>query len=123
MARSKSRIRVRWADCGPRTRTTSLRVLVLLGTCSAMEAPASVVDTAWAMSGTYGNVTFNVIQNPPNYAVVSLVAGSDVPVLPIFTDNSGPLAGTGTTASARNQLTRGSAEPADRLHAVLVRID
>ena len=46
----------------------------------------------------FGNVTFNVIQNPPNYAVVSLVAGSDVPVLPIFTDNSGPLAGTGTKA-------------------------
>ena len=44
----------------------------------------------------YGNVTFNVIQNPPNYAVVSLVAGSDVPVLPIYTNNSGPLAGTGT---------------------------
>ena len=44
----------------------------------------------------YGNVTFNVIQNPPNYAVISLVAGSDVPVLPIFTNNSGPLAGTGT---------------------------
>jgi outer membrane receptor protein involved in Fe transport len=46
----------------------------------------------------FGNVTFNVIQNPPNYAVVSLVAGSDVPVLPIFTNNSGPLAGTGTKA-------------------------
>jgi outer membrane receptor protein involved in Fe transport len=46
----------------------------------------------------FGNVTFNVIQNPPNYAVVSLVAGSDVPVLPIFTENSGPLAGTGTKA-------------------------
>jgi outer membrane receptor protein involved in Fe transport len=46
----------------------------------------------------FGNVTFNVIQNPPNYAVISLVAGSDVPVLPIFTDNSGPLAGTGTKA-------------------------
>ncbi len=44
----------------------------------------------------FGNVTFNVIQNPPNYAVVSLVAGSDVPVLPIYTDNAGPLAGTGT---------------------------
>jgi outer membrane receptor protein involved in Fe transport len=45
----------------------------------------------------FGNVTFNVIQNPPNYAVVSLISGQDVPGnLPVFTDNAGPLAGTGT---------------------------
>ncbi len=45
----------------------------------------------------YGNVTYNVIQNPPNYAVVSLTAsdagGGDVPTLPITTSNFGPLAG------------------------------
>jgi outer membrane receptor protein involved in Fe transport len=47
----------------------------------------------------FGNVTFNAIQNPPNYAVVSLVSGVDVPgTLPIFTDTAGPLAGTGTKA-------------------------
>jgi hypothetical protein len=41
----------------------------------------------------FGNVTFNVIQNPPNYAVVSLAssAGYDLP-----TNNLGPFAGTGT---------------------------
>jgi Carboxypeptidase regulatory-like domain len=41
----------------------------------------------------FGNVTFNVIQNPPNYAVVSLAspAGFTLP-----TDNLGPFAGTGT---------------------------
>ncbi len=44
----------------------------------------------------FGNVTFNAIQNPPAYAVVSLTAGSDIPTLPVFTDNAGPLAGTGT---------------------------
>ncbi len=27
----------------------------------------------------FGNVTFNVIQNPPNYAVISVVSGTDVP--------------------------------------------
>ena len=42
----------------------------------------------------FGNVTFNVIQNPPNYAVVSLVAGADLPTIPIYTDNSGPLGGS-----------------------------
>lgn len=45
----------------------------------------------------FGNVTFNAIQNPPNYAVVSLQSFVDVPVaLPVFTDVAGPLAGTGT---------------------------
>ncbi len=45
----------------------------------------------------FGNVTFNVIQNPPNYAVVSIISGQDVPGnLPVFTDVAGPLAGTGT---------------------------
>jgi outer membrane receptor protein involved in Fe transport len=41
----------------------------------------------------FGNVTFNIIQNPPNYAVVSLTAGTDVPTITLTADNSGPLAG------------------------------
>jgi hypothetical protein len=47
----------------------------------------------------FGNVTFNVIQNPPNYAVIALQTPDDLPPagLPIFTSNSGPLAGTGIT--------------------------
>jgi outer membrane receptor protein involved in Fe transport len=54
----------------------------------------------------FGNVTFNVIQNPPNYAVVSLFAPTDVPTLPIFRTVEGPLSGTGTalipSTSTRN---------------------
>jgi outer membrane receptor protein involved in Fe transport len=46
----------------------------------------------------FGNVTFNTIQNPPAYAVVSLIAGVDVPSMPVYTDVAGPLAGTGTKA-------------------------
>ncbi|MBV9082841.1 MAG: TonB-dependent receptor, partial [Acidobacteriaceae bacterium] len=47
----------------------------------------------------FNNVTFNIIQNPPNYAVIGLQNGTDVPTLPITTDNAGPLAGsTGTKA-------------------------
>jgi outer membrane receptor protein involved in Fe transport len=42
----------------------------------------------------FGLVTFNVIQNPPNYAVLSLTSGVDVPSLPITIDNFGPLAGS-----------------------------
>jgi len=40
----------------------------------------------------FGNVTFNVIQNPPNYAVVALTNGP----YPLPTDNLGPFAGTGS---------------------------
>jgi hypothetical protein len=43
----------------------------------------------------FGNVTFNVIQNPPNYAVLGIAATAANP-FPIFLDNAGPLAGTGT---------------------------
>jgi len=52
----------------------------------------------------FNNVTFNVIQNPPNTAVVSLVSGTDVPSIPITSDNSGPLAGTGTITLPRTSL-------------------
>jgi outer membrane receptor protein involved in Fe transport len=47
----------------------------------------------------FGNVTFNAIQNPPNYAVISITSNVDVPyTLPVYTNNAGPLAGTGTKA-------------------------
>ncbi len=53
----------------------------------------------------FNNVTFNVIQNPPNYAVIGLQAGTDVATLPITTDNAGPLAGSnGTKALPRVTL-------------------
>ncbi len=45
----------------------------------------------------FGNVTFNVIQNPPAQTVVALTAGVDIPTLDISRDNAGPLAGSGTT--------------------------
>ncbi len=47
----------------------------------------------------FGNVTFNVIQNPPNYAVLGLVAGVDVPRIPISTGLAGPLAGSSGSRS------------------------
>ena len=69
-------------------------------------------DGKWAIRGGYGiayerdfgNVTYNVIQNPPNYAVISLVAGTDVPSMPVYTDNAGPLAGSGTKALPKTSL-------------------
>jgi outer membrane receptor protein involved in Fe transport len=46
----------------------------------------------------FGNVTFNVIQNPPNYATVNINA-TDVPggILPIYTTKEGPLSGSSGT--------------------------
>jgi outer membrane receptor protein involved in Fe transport len=46
----------------------------------------------------FGNVTFNVIQNPPGYAVIA-VQPADIGRIPIPISNAGPLAGT--TGSAR----------------------
>jgi TonB dependent receptor len=57
-----------------------------------------------AYERNFGNVTFNVIQNPPNYAVVSIVAGTDVPSIDITPDNAGPLAGTGSKLLPRTSL-------------------
>lgn len=46
----------------------------------------------------FGNVTFNVIQNPPNYAVISLTAGTGgIGNIPVTTSNVGPLSGSGVS--------------------------
>jgi outer membrane receptor protein involved in Fe transport len=49
----------------------------------------------------FGNVTFDVIQNPPNYAVMQLFGNG----APIVSDNFGPLgSGTGTVTLPRSSL-------------------
>jgi hypothetical protein len=50
-----------------------------------------------AYERNFGNVTFNVIQNPPNNSTVQFNAGTDVPSIPITLENLGPLAGSGAT--------------------------
>ncbi|MGD0308111.1 MAG: TonB-dependent receptor [Acidobacteriota bacterium] len=47
----------------------------------------------------FGNVTFNVIQNPPNYAVVTLGPTDVGGNLPVTVNNAGPLAGSSGTAT------------------------
>jgi len=47
----------------------------------------------------FGNVTYNAIQNPPNYAVISLISNVDVNfAMPVYTNNAGPMQGTGSKA-------------------------
>ena len=59
-----------------------------------------------AYERNFGNVTFNVIQNPPNYGVVSLRSPGDISTpIPISTSNFGPLgAPSGTAPLLRTSL-------------------
>jgi outer membrane receptor protein involved in Fe transport len=41
----------------------------------------------------FGNVTYNVLFNPPLYLVTTIDAPTDVPSQPIYTDNAGPFGG------------------------------
>ena len=41
----------------------------------------------------FGNVTFNVLFNPPLYLVATIDSGLDVPSQPIYVDNGGPFTG------------------------------
>ena len=47
----------------------------------------------------FGNVTYNVIQNPPNQAVISITAGGTpgFATIPLSLNNLGPVAGSGQT--------------------------
>jgi outer membrane receptor protein involved in Fe transport len=46
-----------------------------------------------AYERNFGNVTYNVLFNPPLYLVASIDAPTDVPSLPIYTDPAGPFGG------------------------------
>jgi hypothetical protein len=46
-----------------------------------------------AYERNFGNVTYNVLFNPPQYLVASIDAPTDTPVLPVYTDNQGPFGG------------------------------
>jgi outer membrane receptor protein involved in Fe transport len=52
----------------------------------------------------FGNVTFNVIQNVPNYEVVDLTGGVDPGCCTITTSNLGGFSGTGTKTLPRASL-------------------
>jgi len=61
----------------------------------------------WGISyeRNFGNVTFNVIQNPPAYAVISILPLDVGGSIPITTDNAGPLGGsTGSKALPKVSL-------------------
>lgn len=53
----------------------------------------------WGVSyeRNFGNVTFNVIQNPPNYAVISILPIDVGGPIPVTTNNAGPLGGSSGT--------------------------
>ncbi len=43
----------------------------------------------------FGNVTYNVLFNPPNYEIVDMIAGSNVSSIAATVANAGPMAGSG----------------------------
>jgi outer membrane receptor protein involved in Fe transport len=47
----------------------------------------------------FGNVTFNVLFNPPNYEIVDLIAGSNISNIPATVSNAGPLSGSGLSVA------------------------
>lgn len=59
----------------------------------------------------FGNVTYNVLFNPPEYLVATIEAPSDVPSLPIFTDLAGPFGGV---AGVRKTIPAGSLRHVDQ---------
>ena len=59
----------------------------------------------------FGNVTYNVLFNPPEYLVASIDAGVDVPSIPIYTDNQGPFGGV---AGVTKTIPRGSLRHVDQ---------
>ena len=64
-----------------------------------------------AYERNFNNVTFNVIQNPPNYGVVSFTtADLGGAAIPISTDNFGPFA-TGTGTKALSPVTLRAVDP------------
>jgi len=53
----------------------------------------------------FGNVTYNVLFNPPNYAVVDLISGSNYGTIPATTSNFGVFGGgTGSAALPPSEL-------------------
>lgn len=56
-----------------------------------------------AYERNFGNVTFNVIQNPPNYAVVTVTGGGGV-TIPVPSNNFGPLGGSSGVVTLPGRL-------------------
>ena len=64
-----------------------------------------------AYERNFGNVTFNVLFNPPQYLVASIDAPTDVASQPIYTDSAGPFGGI---AGVRKPIPAGSLRHVDQ---------
>ena len=86
-------MRPRVARCGRAIGTTGRPAWDSRGTCAVTARRASAAATASSYERNFGNVTYNVLFNPPDYLVASLNAGVDVPTMPIYVDPAGPFGG------------------------------
>ncbi len=64
-----------------------------------------------AYERNFGNVTFNVLFNPPQYLVTTIDAPTDVASQPIYTDNAGPFGGV---AGVKKTIPAGSLRHIDQ---------
>jgi TonB dependent receptor len=64
-----------------------------------------------AYERNFGNVTYNVLFNPPQYLVSTIDAPTDVPSQPIYTDNAGPFGGL---AGVKKTIPAGSLRHVDQ---------
>src|SRR5204863_1354783 len=64
-----------------------------------------------AYERNFGNVTFNVLFNPPQYLVTQIISPADVATQPIYVDNAGPFA---AVAGVRKTIPAGSLRHVDQ---------
>jgi outer membrane receptor protein involved in Fe transport len=64
-----------------------------------------------AYERNFGNVTYNVLFNPPEFLIASIDAPTDVPTQPIYVDNAGPFGGV---AGVVKTIPRGSVRHVDQ---------
>ena len=56
-----------------------------------------------AYERNFGNVTYNVLFNPPLYLVATIDVAADVPSQPIYADNGGPFGGVAGRHARRSR--------------------
>ena len=77
-----------------------------------------------AYDRNFGNVTYNVLFNPPEYLVATVDVPLDLPSQPIYTDNGGPFAGVPGVVKPipRGQSAPRRSEHQDRLCSLVRRV-
>ena len=85
--------RARLARCGSPTGTTGRRALGFAWDVTGDGRTSVRGGYGMGYERNFGNVTYNVLFNPPKYLVASIAAADVGGNLPVFVDNAGPFGG------------------------------